>query len=75
MVQIDMAALSKALNLNMGAVSKRWSRLKQAMDAGKHPGPTAYELLWKAIKYSRVKDKVSSTSNLASAHYGRKNAD
>jgi hypothetical protein len=57
--QIDMAAVSKVLNLSIGAVSKRWSRLKQSMESGKIQGSTAttYEFLWLCVKHNK-RDKV-----------------
>jgi hypothetical protein len=51
--------VGKALELKNGAVTKRWSRLKQAMNEGKTPGPSAYEFLWLLVKHS-ARDKVCS---------------
>ena len=54
--------MGKALELKKGAVSKRWSRLKQAMNEGKTPGPSAYEFLWLLVKHS-TRDNVRPPSS------------
>ncbi|KAF2690415.1 hypothetical protein K458DRAFT_427152 [Lentithecium fluviatile CBS 122367] len=77
---IDMAAISKALNVSAGATSKRWSRLKQAMEGGKNPGSSAYEFLWLCVKHSSrdkvpdwndIAQKCGTTSGAASKRYSR----
>lgn len=52
-----MVAVSKALDLSPGATSKRWSRLKQAMEQGKYPSAGSYGFLWLCVKHS-TRDKV-----------------
>ncbi|EAT78698.1 hypothetical protein HBI56_170940 [Parastagonospora nodorum] len=62
--QIDWDAVAEALDLKKGAVSKRWSRLKNSMDAGEAPGPSVYKFLWLCIKHS-TRDKVLNWSEIA----------
>jgi hypothetical protein len=46
------------MDLKKGAVSKRWSRLKQSMDKGQTPSDSVYQFLWLCVKHS-TRDKVS----------------
>jgi hypothetical protein len=46
------------MDLKKGAVSKRWSRLKQSMDKGQTPSGSVYKFLWLCVKHS-ARDKVS----------------
>ncbi|KAF2708896.1 hypothetical protein K504DRAFT_468120 [Pleomassaria siparia CBS 279.74] len=80
MPSIDFDEVGKSLNLQKGAVSKRWSRLKQAMNENKPPGPTAYPFLWLCIKHSSLKKapdwnaiakKCNTTPGAASKRYSR----
>ncbi|OAL54452.1 hypothetical protein IQ07DRAFT_269462 [Pyrenochaeta sp. DS3sAY3a] len=48
---IDWDAVAAELGLEKGAATKRWSRLKKAMDDGANPSPTSYALLWLCIKH------------------------
>ncbi|KAF2010070.1 hypothetical protein BU24DRAFT_473253 [Aaosphaeria arxii CBS 175.79] len=49
---IDFAKVGEVLDLKIGAVTKRWSRLKQAMKAGTVPNDSAYPFLWLCVKHS-----------------------
>ncbi|KAF2248662.1 hypothetical protein BU26DRAFT_377441, partial [Trematosphaeria pertusa] len=64
--QIDMVAVSKALDLSPGATSKRWSRLKQAMEQGKYPSAGSYGFLWLCVKHS-TRDKTPDWHSIAKA--------
>ncbi|ORY18998.1 hypothetical protein BCR34DRAFT_472521 [Clohesyomyces aquaticus] len=77
---IDWAAVAKDLDLKPGATSKRWSRLKQAMNENKPPGPTAYQFLWLCIKHCKegkapdwkfIAEKCDTTVGAASKRYSR----
>jgi hypothetical protein len=46
------------MDLKKGAVSKRWSRLKQSMEKGETPSGSVYTFLWLCVKHS-TRDKVS----------------
>jgi hypothetical protein len=48
------------MDLKKGAVTKRWSRLKKAMENGEAPGPSVYKFLWLCVKHSS-RDKVSTS--------------
>lgn len=50
--QIDWDAVSAALNLNKGAVTKRWSRLKTAMEKQQTPSSSSYPFLWLCVKHN-----------------------
>jgi len=47
------------MELNKGAVSKRWSRLKKAMEDSNPPGGSVYKFLWLCLKHSN-RDKAST---------------
>jgi hypothetical protein len=47
------------MDLKKGAVSKRWSRLKKAMENGEAPGGSVYKFLWLCLKHSN-RDKVGT---------------
>jgi hypothetical protein len=47
------------MDLKKGAVSKRWSRLKKAMENGEAPGGSVYKFLWLCLRHSD-RDKVST---------------
>jgi hypothetical protein len=47
------------MNLNKGAVTKRWSRLKQSMEKGETPSGSVYQFLWLCVKHAK-RDKVSA---------------
>ncbi|KAL5438941.1 hypothetical protein PMIN06_010083, partial [Paraphaeosphaeria minitans] len=49
---INWATVSTALSLSTGATSKRWSRLRTALESGKPAGKGSYELLWLCVKNS-----------------------
>lgn len=57
-VQIDWDAVGKAMELSKAAVSKRWSRLKQAVQKGESPSGSSYQFLWLCVKHSS-RDKVN----------------
>lgn len=63
--QIDWNAVGTAMNLNKGAVSKRWSRLKQAMDKGGDPSGSTYEFLWLCVKHS---NRAGVSSSIPHSH-------
>ncbi|CAI6276230.1 unnamed protein product [Periconia digitata] len=63
---LDMDTIATKLGLNKAAASKRWSRLKGAMNAGENPGPNAYKFLWLALKHSQ-RSKV--TCNETTTHF------
>jgi hypothetical protein len=50
--------ICEALALEKGAATKRWSRLKQAMEKGEEPVSANYGFLWLLVKHS-TRDKVS----------------
>ncbi|KAF1955725.1 hypothetical protein CC80DRAFT_78135 [Byssothecium circinans] len=77
---LNMTAIANDLGLSNGATSKRWSRLKQAVEAGKPPGPSAYEFLWLALKHNPrdkapdwkdIAEQCNTTSGAASKRYSR----
>ncbi|KAI4952196.1 hypothetical protein J4E91_003658 [Alternaria rosae] len=77
---INWDAVSAALELNKGAVTKRWSRLKQSMDRNEVPGGTTYQFLWLCVKHhkrtqppnwSDIAAKANTTSGAASKRYSR----
>ncbi|KAF2787601.1 hypothetical protein K505DRAFT_124034 [Melanomma pulvis-pyrius CBS 109.77] len=77
---IDFNAVGKALDLKHGAVTKRWSRLKAAMNEGKAAAPSAYEFLWLCVKHSTrekapdwsfIASKCNTTAGAASKRYSR----
>jgi hypothetical protein len=47
------------MDLKKGAVTKRWSRLKKAMENEEAPGPSVYKFLWLCVKHSSP-NKVST---------------
>ncbi|KAL5115659.1 hypothetical protein ACEQ8H_006458 [Pleosporales sp. CAS-2024a] len=61
---IDYDAVSDAMQLSRGAVSKRWSRLKKAMEQGEAPGPSVYRFLWLCVKHSN-RDKSLNWNEIA----------
>ncbi|KAF2645281.1 hypothetical protein P280DRAFT_475841 [Massarina eburnea CBS 473.64] len=62
---LDIPTISSALGLNNGATSKRWSRLRSAMEEGKNPGSTAYQFLWLAVKHSDREGKSLDWKDIA----------
>ncbi|KAF2744235.1 hypothetical protein M011DRAFT_379814, partial [Sporormia fimetaria CBS 119925] len=78
---VDWDKVSTALDLKKGATTKRWSRLKKAMEEGKDGGPAAQQLLWLMMKYSTrekapdwtvIADKCGiPTAGAASKRYSR----
>lgn len=54
------------MDLNKGAVSKRWSRMKKSMEQGEAPTGSAYKFLWLCLKHSN-RDKVSAYCRCANA--------
>ncbi|KAF2273584.1 uncharacterized protein EI97DRAFT_480598 [Westerdykella ornata] len=78
---IDWSAVTADLApLKIGAVKKRWSRLKQALEQGKNPGPSAQQLLWLCVKHSSrdkpldwnlIAEKCNTTPGAASKRYSR----
>ncbi|KAG9194673.1 hypothetical protein G6011_04708 [Alternaria panax] len=77
---IDWDAVSAALDLKKGAVTKRWSRLKQAMKKNEAPGGTTYQFLWLCVKHhtrtqppnwNEIAAKANTTSGAASKRYSR----
>lgn len=56
--QVDWDAVGEALELSRGAVNKRWSRLKKAMEKEEAPSGSTYPFLWLCVKHS-IRDKVS----------------
>ncbi|KAF1993008.1 hypothetical protein P154DRAFT_107178 [Amniculicola lignicola CBS 123094] len=76
---VDWAAVGTALDLKPGAVSKRWSRLKQGMEKG-NPPATAHPFLWLCMKHSTrekapdwhdIAQKCNTTAGAASKRYSR----
>jgi hypothetical protein len=55
------------MDLKKGAVTKRWSRLKKAMENGEAPGPSVYQFPWLCVKHSSL-NKVSS-SGMPARHF------
>ncbi|EOA86904.1 hypothetical protein ACJQWK_08954 [Exserohilum turcicum] len=77
---IDWDAIGHVLNLNKGAVTKRWSRLKKAIDQGETPSASAYGFLWLCVKHSTranapnweaIASKCDTTAGAASKRYSR----
>ncbi|RYO45447.1 hypothetical protein AA0113_g10389 [Alternaria arborescens] len=77
---IDWDAVSSALDLEKGAVTKRWSRLKQAMEKNDVPGGTPYQFLWLCVKHNTraqppnwndIAAKANTTAGAASKRYSR----
>ncbi|RYO28704.1 hypothetical protein AA0111_g6709 [Alternaria arborescens] len=77
---IDWDAVSSALDLEKGAVTKRWSRLKQAMEKNDVPGGTTYQFLWLCVKHNTraqppnwndIAAKANTTAGAASKRYSR----
>ncbi|KAL5410985.1 hypothetical protein PMIN03_005091 [Paraphaeosphaeria minitans] len=63
---INWATVSTALSLSTGATSKRWSRLRTALESGKPAGKGSYELLWLCVKNSS-REKAPNWKAIASA--------
>ncbi|OSS45164.1 hypothetical protein B5807_09143 [Epicoccum nigrum] len=77
---IDWDPICAALKLGKGAATKRWSRLKQAVDKGEEPPASAQELLWLMLKHStangkhdwgRIAEACGSTPGAVSKRYSR----
>ncbi|KAL1798694.1 hypothetical protein ACET3X_002731 [Alternaria dauci] len=77
---IDWDAVSAALDLKKGAVTKRWSRLKQAMEKNEVPGGITYQFLWLCVKHhtrtqppnwNKIAAKANTTAGAASKRYSR----
>ncbi|KAJ4368326.1 hypothetical protein N0V83_006682 [Neocucurbitaria cava] len=77
---INWDAVGTALDLKKGAVTKRWSRLKQAMEKGEAPGGSTYQFLWLCVKHSTrdkalnwpdIAAKCNTTAGAASKRYSR----
>ncbi|KAF1964593.1 hypothetical protein BU23DRAFT_575567 [Bimuria novae-zelandiae CBS 107.79] len=77
---LDWGPICAELGVNQGAASKRWSRLKQALEAGKPAGAQAYQTLWTVFKHSRregaldwkaIASKCGTTPGAASKRYSR----
>ncbi|KAH7068865.1 hypothetical protein BKA63DRAFT_569736 [Paraphoma chrysanthemicola] len=77
---IDWGAVGAAMDLKKGAVSKRWSRLKQSMEKGETPAGSVYAFLWLCLKHStrdktmnwqEIADACNTTSGAASKRYSR----
>ncbi|KAF1846578.1 uncharacterized protein K460DRAFT_126464 [Cucurbitaria berberidis CBS 394.84] len=77
---IDWDAVGNALQLNKGAVSKRWSRLKKSMENGESTSGSTYQFLWLCVKHSKddtaknwsdIAAKCNTTSGAASKRYSR----
>lgn len=45
------------MDLKKGAVSKRWSRLKQSMEKGETPGGSECKFLWLCLRHLK-RDQV-----------------
>lgn len=50
--QIEWDPICSELNLEKGAATKRWSRLKQAMESGQDSAASSYSFLWLMLKNS-----------------------
>ncbi|KAJ4990292.1 hypothetical protein SVAN01_04174 [Stagonosporopsis vannaccii] len=70
---IDWNPICDTLNLEKGAASKRWSRLRQAMGKGEKPADSSYNLLWLLLKHSD-RDKVYDWEGIAAATNSTKGA-
>ncbi|KAF2129474.1 hypothetical protein P153DRAFT_431425 [Dothidotthia symphoricarpi CBS 119687] len=77
---INWPAVATALSLNKGAATKRWSRLKNAMDKGDAPSASSYAFLWLCVKYSSrdkplnwvdIAEECNTTPGAASKRYSR----
>ncbi|KAL1597952.1 hypothetical protein SLS60_008440 [Paraconiothyrium brasiliense] len=77
---INWPPISTALSLSAGATSKRWSRLKKALEEGKPAGKGSYELLWLCVKHSSrdkaldwkaIAAQCGTTTGAASKRYSR----
>ncbi|KAI8942676.1 hypothetical protein NX059_000726 [Plenodomus lindquistii] len=77
---IDWAPVGAAMDLKPGAVSKRWSRLKQSMEKGETPPASNYPFLWLCVKHNKrdkvpnwneIAAKCNTTSGAASKRYSR----
>ncbi|KAF3052540.1 hypothetical protein E8E11_002742 [Didymella keratinophila] len=79
-LNIDWDPVCAALELEKGAVTKRWSRLKQAMDKQEKPAASNEQLLWLMVKHSErekgfdwmaIAEKCGSTKGTVSKRYSR----
>ncbi|KAH7398462.1 hypothetical protein BKA66DRAFT_546026 [Pyrenochaeta sp. MPI-SDFR-AT-0127] len=77
---IDWDAVGAALDLKKGAVSKRWSRLKLAMEKGEKPSSATYQFLWHCVQHNKrittldwdvIAKKCNTTPGAASKRYSR----
>lgn len=59
-LQIDWDSVCAALQLEKGAATKRWSRLKQAMEKNEDPAASSLDFLWILLKHTS-RDKVINT--------------
>jgi hypothetical protein len=58
--QVKWEPICSELNLEKGAATKRWSRLKQSVEKGEDPPASAQQLLWLMLKNSDMGEgKVS----------------
>jgi hypothetical protein len=62
------------MNLKKGAVSKRWSRLKQSLEKGETPSGSVYTFLWLCLKHSS-RDKVRNNDFTAHKRQAVKSGD
>ncbi|KAF9694415.1 hypothetical protein EKO04_007475 [Ascochyta lentis] len=77
---INWEPICDALQLEKGAATKRWSRLKKAVENGENPAVSNYDFLWLMIKHS-TRDKpfdwdaiaaqCNSTKGACSKRYSR----
>ncbi|KAF1927984.1 uncharacterized protein M421DRAFT_5647 [Didymella exigua CBS 183.55] len=70
---VDWHPICAALSLEKGAVTKRWSRLKQAMEKGEKPAESNYEFLWLMVTHS-TRDKKYDWDAIAQACNSTKGA-
>ncbi|KAH8728773.1 hypothetical protein GQ44DRAFT_757182 [Phaeosphaeriaceae sp. PMI808] len=77
---IDWDAVGTAMDLNKGAVTKRWTRLRNAMENHQQPSGSVYKFLWLCVKHSTrdkgldwvdIAKKCGTTSGAASKRYSR----
>ncbi|XP_014562763.1 hypothetical protein COCVIDRAFT_83326 [Bipolaris victoriae FI3] len=77
---IDWEAVSAALDLNKGAVMKRWSRLKSAVERQQTSSSSSYPFLWLCAKHSTRTNPINweviatacnTTTGAASKRYSR----
>lgn len=54
-LQVDWDPICATLDLQKGAVTKRWSRLKKSIEAGEKATSANHEFLWLMVKHSTRK--------------------